>query len=73
MERKTGARGLRAIMEEIMMDVMYDIPTTETVVKCVLDRDTVLNGATPKLIHGEGRKALPAPRKKKRNEVDSAS
>jgi ATP-dependent Clp protease ATP-binding subunit ClpX len=74
MERKTGARGLRAIMEEVMLDVMYDIPSTETVEKCVLDRDTVVNGTTPKLIHGEGRRAIPAPtRKKKRNEVDSAS
>ncbi len=74
LERKTGARGLRAIMEEVMLDVMYDIPTTETVEKCVLDRDTVANGTNPKLVHGEGRRAIPAPtRKKKRNEVDSAS
>lgn len=74
LERKTGARGLRAIMEEIMLDVMYDIPTTETVEKCVLDRDSIMVGSQPKLIHGEVRrpKAPPA-RKKKRTDVGSAS
>lgn len=73
LERKTGARGLRAIMEEIMLDVMYDIPTTDTVEKCILDRETILNNGTPKLIHGEGRRLIAPPKKKKRNEVDSAS
>ncbi len=73
LERKTGARGLRAIMEEIMMDVMYDIPTTETAEKCILNKDSVINKTSPTLIHGESRKALPNVKKKKRSEVDSAS
>jgi len=37
-ERNTGARGLRAILEEIMLDVMYDIPSQENVEKCILQR-----------------------------------
>ena len=73
LERKTGARGLRAIMEEIMLDVMYDIPTTDTVEKCILDRETILSNGTPRLIHGEGRRVIAPVKKKKRNEVDSAS
>jgi ATP-dependent Clp protease ATP-binding subunit ClpX len=73
LERKTGARGLRAIMEEIMLDVMYDIPTTDTVEKCILDKETILSNGTPRLIHGEGRRVAAPVKKKKRNEVDSAS
>ncbi len=73
LERKTGARGLRAIMEEIMLDVMFDIPTTETAEKCILDKETIENKSMPKLIHGESRRVLPTTKKKKRNEIDSAS
>ncbi|NMA66058.1 MAG: ATP-dependent Clp protease ATP-binding subunit ClpX [Clostridiaceae bacterium] len=71
-ERKIGARGLRAIMEEIMLDVMYDIPSRDDVEKCIITKDTVLNNENPKLIFGEGRKALP-PVKRKKREVDPAS
>lgn len=35
--RNTGARGLRSIIEQVMLDVMYDVPTQDTVVKCVID------------------------------------
>lgn len=41
MERKTGARGLRAIMEDTMMDLMYRIPSDESIVKCTITKDTV--------------------------------
>lgn len=41
LERKTGARGLRAIMEDTMMDLMYRIPTDESIVKCTITRNTV--------------------------------
>jgi ATP-dependent Clp protease ATP-binding subunit ClpX len=71
-ERKIGARGLRAIMEDIMLDVMYDIPSVENVEKCIITKDTVINNQQPVLIYGEQRKALPAVKKKKR-EVDPAS
>jgi len=57
MERKTGARGLRAILEEIMLNVMYDIPSRTDVKKCVITRDTVANKSDPILmLFDEGRK-----------------
>jgi ATP-dependent Clp protease ATP-binding subunit ClpX len=71
-ERKIGARGLRAIMEEIMLDVMYDIPSRDNVEKCVITRETILENKQPILIMGEQRKTLP-PVKKKKREVDPAS
>ena len=51
MERKTGARGLRSIMEKILLDTMYDLPSEEDVTKVVVD-ETVVNGeAQPFLIY----------------------
>ena len=41
LERKTGARGLRAIMENVMLDLMYTIPSDESIDKCVISKDTV--------------------------------
>ena len=46
----TGARGLRGIFENIMTDIMYDLPSREDVVKCIITRDTVVNGAEPVLV-----------------------
>ena len=40
-ERKTGARGLRSIMEKVMMDVMYRIPSDDTIVECIITKDAV--------------------------------
>lgn len=57
-ERNTGARGLRAIIEEIMLDVMYEIPSTVNVEKCIISKDTVLNGKQPELIINENKKSL---------------
>lgn len=54
LKRKTGARGLRAIMEELMLDVMYDIPSRDDVIKCTVTEDTVLNKTLPNLIIDEG-------------------
>ena len=56
MERNTGARGLRSIIEEIMRDIMYDIPSNEKIVKCIITKDTVLNKAVPKIIIDENKK-----------------
>jgi ATP-dependent Clp protease ATP-binding subunit ClpX len=50
LKRKTGARGLRAIMESVMLDVMYDIPTMDGVEKCVVNQEVVESGATPLLM-----------------------
>lgn len=46
-ERKTGARGLRSIMENAMMDVMYEIPSDESIVKVTVTKDTIVNGSKP--------------------------
>ena len=67
-ERKTGARGLRAILEDIMLNVMYDIPSRDDIEKCIITRDTILNQQDPILILSEGeksRKALKKPKEKK--------
>jgi ATP-dependent Clp protease ATP-binding subunit ClpX len=59
-------------MEDIMLDVMYDIPSVDNIEKCIITRETVINNQQPDLIYGEQRKALPAVKKKKR-EIDPAS
>jgi len=50
LKRGTGARGLRAILEEVLLEVMYDLPSRTDVVKCVVDQDTVLRKVAPSLI-----------------------
>jgi len=49
-ERKTGARGLRAIMESVMLDVMYDIPSQGNVKQCMINADVVKDKAKPMLL-----------------------
>ncbi len=51
-ERKCGARGLRAIIENIMLDTMFELPSDKSVTECCIDESTV-NGENPKLIHGQ--------------------
>ena len=48
--RKTGARGLRGIMEKIMNNIMYEIPSRKDVVKCIITKETVEEGKDPQLI-----------------------
>ncbi len=55
-ERKTGARGLRSIMERTMMDDMYTIPSDDTVTKCIVTKDAVLGKGKPVLIHRDAPK-----------------
>ncbi|MCI8719174.1 MAG: ATP-dependent Clp protease ATP-binding subunit ClpX [Lachnospiraceae bacterium] len=50
-KRKTGARGLRAIMEDCMMDTMYEIPSEDTISKCVITKEVVEKTAKPQLIY----------------------
>lgn len=47
--RKTGARGLRAIMEDVMLDIMYDIPSRTDIDACEIDADTIIKKARPRL------------------------
>jgi ATP-dependent Clp protease ATP-binding subunit ClpX len=51
--RGTGARGLRAIMEEVLLNVMYELPSRVDVTKCLIDRDVVLSGVNPTLVPRE--------------------
>ncbi|ADY56775.1 ATP-dependent Clp protease ATP-binding subunit ClpX [Syntrophobotulus glycolicus DSM 8271] len=53
--RNTGARGLRAIVEETMLNVMYDIPTRTDVTKCVVNKESIVKKADPELIKLEGK------------------
>lgn len=55
-KRKSGARGLRAIMESCMMDIMYEIPSMENVKECVIGEDTVLNKEDPILLFEQPKK-----------------
>ena len=54
-ERKTGARGLRSIIEEIMRDIMYDIPSNEKIEKCIVTKETVEGTAKPEVIINENK------------------
>lgn len=49
-ERKTGARGLRSIIEEIMRDIMYEIPSNRKIEKCIVTKETIANGEPPKIV-----------------------
>ncbi|MTL62952.1 ATP-dependent Clp protease ATP-binding subunit ClpX, partial [Turicibacter sanguinis] len=53
-ERKTGARGLRSIIESIMTDVMFEIPSTENIEKCIITRDVIVDNTKPTLIFKDG-------------------
>ncbi|WP_099158681.1 ATP-dependent protease ATP-binding subunit ClpX [Virgibacillus ndiopensis] len=54
-ERKTGARGLRSIIESIMLDVMFELPSREDIEKCVITKDTIAQeDGSPKLIFRDG-------------------
>ncbi|HSP88440.1 MAG TPA: hypothetical protein VLN45_09925, partial [Ignavibacteriaceae bacterium] len=44
MQRKTGARALRSIVEEIMLDIMFDLPTKDKVEKCIITKDVIEKG-----------------------------
>jgi hypothetical protein len=56
-ERKTGARGLRSIIEEIMTDIMFEIPSNPKIVKCTITRDTVINSKEPEVVIDESKEA----------------
>lgn len=51
LERKTGARGLRAIMEKLMLDVMYDVPSEPSIKEVVISEDSVTKGDKPLVVH----------------------
>ena len=52
LKRKTGARGLRAILEQTMLEVMYEIPSNKNINKVIVTRDSILGKEHPKMISG---------------------
>jgi len=68
-EKKTGARGLRSILEKTMRDVMFEVPSREDVAKCVITKNIIERGESPVIILAEGKikpaKAREAKAKKK--------
>ncbi|NMA84532.1 MAG: ATP-dependent Clp protease ATP-binding subunit ClpX [Epulopiscium sp.] len=73
LERDTGARGLRAILEEVMMEIMYEIPSNDTVEKCVITKDVIEGKAAPLLTYNENRQPIKRPRKKRKKAGETAS
>src|SRR5690606_38179342 len=61
MERKTGARGLRSILESVLLDTMYNIPSLDSVSKVVIDESVIKGESEPLLVYksSEQRKAAP--------------
>ncbi len=72
-ERKTGARGLRSIIEEIMRDIMFDVPSTPDIAKCIITKETVLNKKAPELIFREKTEEEQSGKSKKNRHVPQNS
>jgi ATP-dependent Clp protease ATP-binding subunit ClpX len=53
-ERKTGARGLRSIIESVMLDVMFELPSRDDIKKCIITKETITDQHSPKLILEDG-------------------
>ena len=69
-ERETGARGLRAIMEDVVLDLMYDIPSEEDIELCRITKSVIEDGAEPELIRTDNpypKKAIGRKHTKKSN------
>jgi ATP-dependent Clp protease ATP-binding subunit ClpX len=56
-ERKTGARALRSIVEGTLLDIMYELPTKENIDKCLVTKDTIINGEKPVYIESDRKTA----------------
>ncbi|MBS7328326.1 MAG: ATP-dependent Clp protease ATP-binding subunit ClpX [Oxalobacter sp.] len=54
LQRKTGARGLRSIMENLLLDLMFNLPSEKNVARVVIDKEMVTEGVAPRLIYKEG-------------------
>jgi ATP-dependent Clp protease ATP-binding subunit ClpX len=50
LKRGTGARGLRAILEDVLLEVMYELPSRSDIVECVVDKETVMRRIPPTLV-----------------------
>jgi ATP-dependent Clp protease ATP-binding subunit ClpX len=56
LSKKTGARGLRAILEQVMLDVMYDLPGLEKIAKCIVTKEAIIGTGKPILEEGDRKK-----------------
>lgn len=68
--RKTGARGLRAILEKSMMELMYTVPSDETIEKCVVNKETIEGTGDPEIMHRDER-ALPSKSARRKLKISS--
>ena len=75
LERKTGARGLRAIMEDLLMPIMYQAPSDYTIEKVIITKEMVENGADPEIVYNKDRKPvkIKITQPKRRDRRDSVS
>ena len=73
LNRKTGARGLRAILEEVMLDIMYDVPSNQQIEKCIITSDVIQEKGGPVLTYNENRQPIKRPRKKRSKQDETAS
>ena len=69
-ERKTGARGLRSIIEEIMRDIMFDIPSNPKIEKCIITKETVLEKKAPTLIINDKKEIIKSGEKPQRKNTN---
>jgi len=70
MQRKTGARGLRTILENVLLDIMYDLPGMRNVQKVVIDEDVIAGESKPYLVYGVDESRL-APVEERRTGSDN--
>ncbi|MBP3508072.1 MAG: ATP-dependent Clp protease ATP-binding subunit ClpX, partial [Lachnospiraceae bacterium] len=70
MERKTGARGLRAIIEKAILDLMFEIPSDETVAKCIVTKEVIKEGADPIIEYADAPVVKKQIKKKRSNTSD---
>ncbi len=75
LEKKTGARGLRSILEQTMLDVMYEIPSNYKICKCIVTEDAIKGLERPQLVEGEKKKveAKESESKASKSHLESAS
>ena len=57
LDRKTGARGLRAVMEETMLDMMYELPSQKDIEEVVINEEVVANGEKPMMVYAKKKQA----------------
>lgn len=73
LERNTGARGLRAILEDIMLEVMYEIPSSSNIEKCIITKENVIDKTMPQLIINEDKKSIKKPKARRLKEKNESA